>query len=41
VDVEVPMETSVLINEITEHDIAKTVNLIETKAGVRCNMYVL
>jgi hypothetical protein len=27
--VEVPPETSVLINEITEHDIAKTAKLIE------------
>jgi len=30
-DVEVPPETSVLINEITEHDSAKTVKLIEQK----------
>ena len=30
-DVEVPPETSVFINEITEHDIAKTVKLIEQK----------
>jgi hypothetical protein len=30
-DVEVPPETSAFINEITEHDIAKTVKLIEQK----------
>jgi hypothetical protein len=28
-DVEVPPETFVLINQVTEHDIAKTVKLIE------------
>jgi hypothetical protein len=40
-DVEFPPETSVLIKEITEQDIAKTVTLIEPKAGIRYKMYVL
>jgi len=30
-DLEVPPETSVFINDITEHDIAKTENPIEQK----------
>jgi len=32
-NVEIPLETSVLINQATEHDIAKTVKLIEKKTG--------
>jgi hypothetical protein len=41
-DVDVSLETSVLMSEITQHDVAKTVNLIETKAGIRlkCMYYI-
>jgi hypothetical protein len=40
-DVEFTPKTSALINEITQHDIAKTVKYIETKACIRYKMYVL
>jgi hypothetical protein len=40
-DVEFPTKTSALINEITQHDTAKTVKCIETKAGIGYKMYVL
>ena len=40
-DVKFATETSVLINQITEHDAAKTVNLTEPKAGIRYKMFVL